>query len=159
FHTFGRAKDYLELPQLKIIRSLADQDWDLFTQTFAYAQFGWSENLASKWATIFRTPKFRETLQKRLGQAANFDVSPLLKDIATPTLVIKRKDFKQYDAEMCQTLVSEIPNAALVLMDGASGSPFTEDRSIVDIVSRFIEGRAEPVPGELHPSLTRREVE
>ena len=94
WHTFARASDFSQSPQVRAILTLLEHDWELFTETFAHARRGWSEGeQARRFAAFVRESVTPEGLRTALGTLQEYDVTDLLPQVKAPTLVLHRREF------------------------------------------------------------------
>jgi DNA-binding CsgD family transcriptional regulator len=84
-----------------------------------------------------------------------FDVTHLLPQVRSPTLVLHRRELPRPDTAAACGLASRIPDARLVLLEGSSIAPYAGDTdAMLSAVDEFL-GK-----GEAHPDgLSGREVE
>ncbi|MCH7812019.1 MAG: adenylate/guanylate cyclase domain-containing protein [Chloroflexi bacterium] len=152
--TYASGREYADLPAVKAFQALRKQDWEIYTQTGAHAFLGWAAAEHARW--------YAEYMQKSTTQEAaaafyeaneQFETTPLLAQLRTPTLVMHRRDFTFPGVDAARTLASRIPNAYLTILDGASAAPFLEDsESVVRAISEFVgegeESATQPEPPE-----------
>jgi len=126
----------LQSPQLRALRGLRE-DWEFFTETIAHGMVaGWkADEEAHRFAALMREGATPETLEAIPG----LDVTDLLPQVKAPTLVLHRREARFPDTELVKGLVSRIPDARLVLLEGASLLPFVGDmESVVRAVDEFL---------------------
>jgi len=119
-------------PRIRAAQSLAGQDWELFTETFAHSITGWSRGDRGLEAAAF----MREAVTQQDYQALDavlqkVDVTDLLRKVQSPTLVLQRRELVVPPVGTARGLASRIPNAALTLIDGDSMSPIAENAEAV----------------------------
>jgi len=118
--SFARPSDYYQIPQLQGLIALANSDWDLFTETVAQVFFGWSAGEpARKFAAFLRDCTTPELGRAALAAALASDVSSLLPQVSTPTMVVRTRESVFPGIEITRSLASAIPNASLTTVDGA----------------------------------------
>lgn len=169
WHTFARAPDYVQMPQTQAIIGLLTQDWELFTETFAHARMGWSKGeQARRFAAFVRECVTHETAQVAMQTIQEYDVSDILPDVKSPTLVLHRREFPASHPSAPRDLASGISDARLALLEGDAGAPYAPDpEPVVRAIDEFLgEGApppAEPAsPGTAQPlsePLSARELE
>ncbi len=117
-----------------------DKDWNLFTETVAHAGLVWSEgDLARRLAAIMRECCSPETVQAAWGAAEGYDVSALLPQVQSPTLVLHRRELRVLGVDTATGLASTIPDARLTVLEGASGMPFTGDtEAVLSAIDEFL---------------------
>jgi adenylate cyclase len=97
----------------------------------AHVVFGWSEGEgARRYAALIRKSITQEGLQAALA-GLNFDVTELLPQVRSPTLVLHRRDAAFPPMDTARVLASRIPNARLALLEGGSGAPYLGDTDAV----------------------------
>jgi len=117
--SFARPSDYYQIPQLRGLLALANSDWEMFTETVAQVFFGWSAGEpARKFAAFLRECITPERGRAALAAASASDVSSLLPQVSTPTMVVRSRDSVFPGIEITRSLASAIPNASLTTVDG-----------------------------------------
>lgn len=119
----------LRSPQFEALVALVDTDWELFTETAAHAMAaGWgSSEQARRFANLFRQGVTKETFKAMREQSLTQDVSAFLTQVRAPTLVAHRRDAPWPSLDEAKSLAARIPNARLLLLEGASLLPFVGD--------------------------------
>jgi class 3 adenylate cyclase len=147
--SWARASDTAS-PQLRALGRLIDADWDLYTQTATHTILGWSKGeQARRQAAIMRESITQEALQQVLKAHRAFDVTSLLSQITSPTLVLHRRQIPWLDINVARGLASGIANAHLALLEGESVAPFFGDtEAAANAIDEFLgEGEeAEATP-------------
>ncbi len=109
-------------PRFAGIMNLLDKDWVLFTEVLAQAFEGFSEPAtAHREAAQLREHHTAQGLKAALTAAAGIDVSDLLPQVSSPTLVLHRREGRQ-DLKQSVQVASRIPGARLTVVEGSSGS-------------------------------------
>jgi class 3 adenylate cyclase len=116
---YATAADYYQLPQLQAIASLADMDWELFTETVAHVGYGWSEESGRRFAAFMRECVSPEAAKEFLETDAKVDVSAALPKIEQPTLVLQHKLVPFPTIDTARDIASHIANARLVVLEGS----------------------------------------
>jgi class 3 adenylate cyclase len=126
--TYARAADWLRSPHVQAVRASMDKDWAFFAEAVAHTLLGWSAGEpARRYAALVRDSVSPESLQAVIIPAINqFDVTPLLPQVRSPTLVLYRRQY-YLDDDVARGLASRIPDARLVLLEGESGAPYLGD--------------------------------
>jgi class 3 adenylate cyclase len=125
---WARYGDVFSASQYEAIRSLMDRDRDLFRETMAHAMVGWSESeAASRVASLLREQTTPEVGRAAIQATREFDVTALLPHVRSPTLVLHRRQYPLVGVDIARRLASRIPDARLVLLEGASAMPFVGD--------------------------------
>ena len=110
--------DYYQLPQVRAIRSLMENDWEMATETIASVSFGWSSGEPARlFAAFLRECVTPEIAAAALDSRSTWDVTDLLSQIRTPTLVFHRRQDTSPTQEMAAELAACIPNAELSVVD------------------------------------------
>ena len=145
--SYARAADYRKSPQVQALAKLID-NWELFTDTSAHYNFGWSGGEAARLlAARMREGVTQETFLAIMGQLFTADVTDLLPSIRAPTLVLHRRRFPLVGVDVATDLASRIPNAQLVLLEGESGAYTLEDGwAVLDAIEEFL-GEEEATAG------------
>ena len=147
WHSVARTTDLTGGPQAQALLQLANADWEMFTETFAHVVSGWSAGEeAHRFAAIIRDSMTQEGLQA-LMSAPDIDVTELLPQVRSPTLVLHRREILLPPLDTARGLASHIPNARLALLEGASGGPHLGDtEAVLRAIDEFLgEGEeAEP---------------
>jgi class 3 adenylate cyclase/pimeloyl-ACP methyl ester carboxylesterase len=117
--SFARPSDYYQIPQLQGLLALMNSDWEMFTETVAHVFFGWSAGEpARKFAAFLRDCTTPELGRAALAATSASDVSSLLPQVSTPTMVVRSRDSVFPGIEITRSLASAIPNASLTTVDG-----------------------------------------
>jgi class 3 adenylate cyclase/pimeloyl-ACP methyl ester carboxylesterase len=125
---WARYWDVFSASQYDAIRSLVDRNWELYTETVAHASAGWSESeAASRIASLLRQCVAPEVYRAAAQATSEFDVTALLPHVRSPTLVFHRREYPLVGVDVAMGLASRIPDARLVLLEGASAIPFLGD--------------------------------
>jgi class 3 adenylate cyclase len=151
WNSFVRGTDLTGGPQAQALVQLANADWELFTETTAHVVSGWSEGeRARRYAAIIRESITQEGLQAALATGLDFDVTELLSQVRSPTLVFHRREAAFPSMDTARVLASRIPNARLALLEGGSGAPYIGDtEAVLSAIDEFLsEGEeATAAPG------------
>jgi class 3 adenylate cyclase len=146
WNTYARAADWLRSPQVQAVRASMDKDWAFFAEAVAHSLLGWSAGEpARRYAALVRDSVSQEFLQEVVVPAINqFDVTPLLPQVTSPTLVLYRRQYL-LDDDLARGLASRIPDARLVLLEGESGAPYLGDmEAVLAAIDEFL-GEGEEV--------------
>jgi class 3 adenylate cyclase len=116
---YARGSDFFAIPQVKGLRALLDSDWEMYTETVGNVGFGWAAGEpARRMAAVMRestTPEFAKVFY---DAHATLDVTDLLGQLRTPTLVLQRQDVAFPTMEVARRIASRIPDARLVVLKG-----------------------------------------
>ncbi|MDP9181090.1 MAG: hypothetical protein M3O21_05140 [Chloroflexota bacterium] len=146
-HTSARISDF-ESPRNRAVFDLLDKDWELYVETLAHTNSGWSEGEgAHGWAAIMRAATRPDLVRRIFGATSEWDVTSLLSAVRTPTLVLHRREFPQWSPDVARNLASEIPDARLVMLEGASHVPHRGDNmsAVLRAVDEFLSDRESPL--------------
>ena len=128
------------------MRSLRDQDWELYTDTIAHTVFGWSAGESGeRFAKLMRESATRETSLAISDETSKWDASDLVPSVKSPTLVIQRRGVAVPPLDVTRELTAQLPDASLVLLEGESLSPYVGDvDSVLEAVNGFLGDAASP---------------
>lgn len=112
--------------------TLADTDWELFTQTLAHVAIGWEQgDLAREYAAMVRAAVDKNALIGEIpSMFSSYDVRRHLAHIQAPTLVLARRG-PEPAAESARVLASAIPNARLMILEPGPPVPYVGDSEAV----------------------------
>jgi pimeloyl-ACP methyl ester carboxylesterase/DNA-binding CsgD family transcriptional regulator len=148
--------------QTDALLSLAEQDWTLYTETAARVLLQWGdEDLSRQAAPVLRECVTREAGLALLRASLEFDVTGLLAQVRTSTLVIHNRGLP-IDATVARDLASQIPNARLAAVDGfADVIPAAVEFLLGERARARTSGEvASSSPADTDPAgLSRRELE
>jgi len=138
-----------------------DKDWETYTETAAHLILGWSAGeRARRYAALIRESITRETLPATVRTLNEFDVTALLPQVSSPTLVLHRRHVPVPDVNVARGLASRIPDARLALLEGTAGAPYLGDTdAVLSAIDEFLgEGEeaaagAEPAAGAFRTVL------
>jgi class 3 adenylate cyclase len=130
--TYARAADFSASPQIQATRLLVDTDWETYSETAAHVLLGWSAGeQAHRFAALIRESTTPESFRPGLGAIDKLDVSDLLSQVRSPTLVLHRRQVPFLDVGVARGLASRIPGARLALLEGTALAPYLEDTDAV----------------------------
>jgi len=146
---FSNGNDwYRALPTLRGLesfREMGDEQWELYTLTHATALGAHTPGAdAEQMAQLMRECTTPDTLRRYFEALRSQDVTPLLDEIHTPTLVVRVGGV--VGSEFARSVASRIANARLVTA-AASASVAGPSLEAMAHVTRFVLGR-EPSPLE-----------
>jgi class 3 adenylate cyclase len=129
--SYARASEWSQSPQVQAIRALMGKDWTFYTEAAAHALLGWSEGEpARRYAALIRESITPEVVLAAVRAMGEFDVTPLLPQVRSPTLVLQRRQALPALAT-ARGLASRIPDARLALLEGTSAAPYLGDTDAV----------------------------
>jgi class 3 adenylate cyclase/pimeloyl-ACP methyl ester carboxylesterase len=138
---FSRSEEARQPGVGDAIEALMDADYELFTETLAHSTFGWgSGEPAHNLALYMQRSMTHERMRGYWQQVgSNLDVDEYLPLVKAKTLVLHRREFPFVTVDVAQKLAATIPNSRLVILEGASLSPWSGDvQAMVDMVGEFI---------------------
>lgn len=151
FQPFPSYRDYFE-SSLKDALPLLTQNWDLFTLTVSHVRVGWMRgDHARAAATLLRDSVSPEFYQRELDLACQLDARPYMSAVRTPTLVICRRDYADYELSVARSIAATIPTATLELVDGNTNGVWDDRQQALREIERFLG--VEPGPSENHSAL------
>jgi class 3 adenylate cyclase/pimeloyl-ACP methyl ester carboxylesterase len=119
-NTFALGSTYYRIPSMQALtglRAIAEDQWELFTQTVATLALGFEDPaLARKTAELFRSSASAKSYLDFSQAAETFDVRDILAQVRVPTLVVSAKS-GYFTEEPSRALASGIPNARFVRTD------------------------------------------
>ena len=158
--SFARSSDFLQIPQLQGLMALSNTDWDLFTETVAQVFFGWSAGEhARKFAAYLRECITPERGRVALAEWFALDVSDLLPQVSTPTMVVRAREGVFPGGEITRSLASAIPNASMSTLDGVWLTSDELVEASVHAIHKFLgegeeaTGKARLAPEHVHTIL------
>ncbi len=155
--TFARGSDYYGSAHFQAIRGVMEKDWGLSTEVITHERMGWSDaETARRFAALVRENVTREVIQAYIAAVSNTDVTPLLKQVRAPTLVLQCRDLPYPDVNVAGGLAAGIADARLTLLEGASLATFIPDpEEPMRLIWEFL-GEPETVGPPQVPSKTAR---
>lgn len=152
----AQGSDFYDSTRSKAWRALAETDQSLFRRTLAHQVTGWSEGAQARGAAALMRESVTPQTWLALREATReFDVTDLLPQVRSPTLVLQRRELRRGSVAIASSLASRIPDARLVVVEGSSLVPYLGDRdAVLQAIHDFLgKGGAYP------HGLTAREVE
>jgi len=137
--SWARTRDTAS-PQLRGWRRLLDVDWETYTETVAHSIMGWSVGEpARRYAALIRESVTPEAARAAVGANREFDVTALLPQVRSPSLVLHRRELRWLDVAIARGLASRIPHARLTLLEGTTSSPYLGDtEAVVSAIDEFL---------------------
>jgi len=160
--SIARMSDYSASPVTQTLAAMRDKDFELYTETVSHAGLGWTEGeSARQYAALMRECVTQDACRAMFEAMTDVDVSGLLAQVKSPTLVLHRRQVNFPPVELSKGLASKIPGARLSLLEGTSLAGFLGDmESVAQSIEEFIsegeeaEAAAEPSPaGAVHTIL------
>jgi class 3 adenylate cyclase len=146
--TWARTSDAYRSPQLQAFRALRGEDWETYTETVSHASLGWSEpEEARRMAAYLRECVTQEAAQAAYGAIHEFDVTGLLLQVRSPSLVLHRRQLRLPEVDVARGLVSRMPDARLALLEGTSLMPYVGDmEAVAAAIDEFLGEGEEATP-------------
>ncbi len=150
---WARRSDVSRTPQTGALRALLDQDWNIYTETAARVSLGWAAGEeARRFAAFLRECITPEVFRQAIGAVYEFDVTTFLSQVKCPTLVLHPRQIANPDVNVAASLAAKIPDAHLVLLEGASPLWFTGDvQAVLRAIGEFL-GEGEVAAAWAKPS-------
>ncbi len=144
--SFARSSDYSSSPVIQTLAAMRDKDFVLYTETVSHVALGWTEaESARRYADLMRECVTQEAVKSIFEAISDVDVSGLLPQVKSPTLVLHRRQASFPPVELSRGLASKIPGARLALLEGTSLAPFLGDtEAVVSSIEEFIREGEEP---------------
>lgn len=165
WHAYANGADLFG-SALAAASTLADTDWELFTQTIAHVAFGWEQgDLAREYAAMVRGAVDQKAVIGNIpSMFSAYDVRRHLAHIQTPTLVMARRGAPEPATEAARVLASAIPNARLMILEPGPPIPYVGDsEAVLEAGRQFLAadaGTPAPALDDRAPArLTLRETE
>jgi len=130
---WASSSDFAESPAYKAGLPLLNEDWVLFTETFA--QVLWA-NANPEWGRMFaefiRACCEPEAMRAAWKAYESYDVAELLPRVTAPTLIIQNKNSRWIPIEIGRRMAAAIPGARLTLIDDITYAP------VPNLIEEFI---------------------
>lgn len=143
----ARPADAFATPQSQSLAQMLVSDWEMFSENVGGLAFGWGQDYARVYGEFIRAAATRDTARRAYATLAAIDVTDLLPSISIPTLVIHHSGIKYAPLDLAKRLVSGMPDARLVVVEGSIAS---DPGRLAGPIREFLdEGRrpsGEPVP-------------
>ncbi|TET98672.1 MAG: hypothetical protein E3J29_03445, partial [Dehalococcoidia bacterium] len=149
---WARASDVWTSARYQAFAALRETgDWDLFAETLA--------NMAAEWPTREQARReaalIRESVTPEMASAffeatREFDVTALLPQVESPTLVLHPIKASWIRVDVARSLASRIPNARLALLDSGALVVGDEVEAVASVIDEFL-GEGEEAAGAAEP--------
>ncbi|HEU4759417.1 MAG TPA: adenylate/guanylate cyclase domain-containing protein, partial [Dehalococcoidia bacterium] len=130
--------------------ALDKSDWEFTTESLARLSYGWSDEMSAPAAATLRQAVTRDTLLEFWRQAKDWDVTDLLAQVVTPTLLIHEKADRRMDPGATRELATIMPDARVGLLEGAT-RPERMVQAVTAILPFLLD--QQPAPGPEPPQL------
>jgi len=135
-------------PRSQALWALSKVDWELYTEAIAHAMLGWSTGEeAHRFAAFCRECTTLEAARATFRALAEFDVTPVLSQVRSPTLILQRRQVAALPGlEIAKGLASGIRDARLALLEGEALLWWVGDmEAVLAAIDEFL-GEGEPAP-------------
>jgi pimeloyl-ACP methyl ester carboxylesterase len=151
-NTAARGQDLI-YKRFQALLHLAEQDFELFTETIAHAMVGWSKGeQARHLAAVVRLAGSSQSLRETVDVVRLFDATPFLERITLPTLVLQLGQLRAETA-VVRELASRINNARLAVMGDESVLAYSDN--LLGVIDAFLgEGEEQGAARKELPSGT-----
>ena len=147
---YAHPREWTRSPQSQALRASMEKDWAFYTESVARMFMGWevAGDAAHRFVALIRESTTQEMIQKAVVAVNQFDVSSLLSQVRSPTLVLHRRQCPIPDIDAARHLAAEIPDSRLVLLEGEPLVPYLGDtEAVLAAIDEFLgEGEAPPEP-------------
>jgi class 3 adenylate cyclase len=135
-------------PAVRAVRTLLDSDWDLYSETAAHYAFGLAEaEQAQRYAAYLRECMTQQAWRAAVSQWENLDVSDVLPQVRSPTLVLHTRQSPNYPMDLARHLASRIPDARLVLVEGQTLLSRANLEAMLAAIDEFLGEEEEAAAG------------
>jgi len=152
--SWARAGEIWHKPQSEAMRGLAEKDWELYSETMARVELGWGSEVedARRLAAYLRELTTPEVYKVYVDAMGEFDVTNLLSQVQSPTMVIHRRKAALLEVDAASAMASQIPDASFVLLEGVSRLPGGEDTdAVLAAIEEFLGNGEEAAAGSEAP--------
>ncbi len=118
-NTGARVADGMVAPQMQLVADMLVRDWEMFSENVGALVFGWGREDAAIYGEFVRASTTPDAARHAFVALSTIDVTELLPRVTVPTLVIRNSGFKVVTEAMTRGLVTGIPDARLVVLEGA----------------------------------------
>ena len=132
--------DLINLNRLRKARESANQDPEFYLQILAMEMFGWTgSERAKSWVSDMQRKGMLPRLQMVLDMVIETDVSDLVAQLTTPTLILHRRDAPRPSLDAARSLTARIPHGHLVVIEGQASIPYIGDAdSVISAINEFL---------------------
>ena len=145
FCSYADGAEFAKAPLTQATRPIINQAWDFYTEAVARLLLGWSENeAAERFAALVRESVTPEMAHDSLQATTTYDVTSVLPEVKTPTLVLHRRELamggpKNAAMDHSRILAAGIPGARLSVIEGTSVAPYLGDAGeVVGEINAFL---------------------
>jgi DNA-binding SARP family transcriptional activator/pimeloyl-ACP methyl ester carboxylesterase len=133
FLCYADGAEFMSVPGIASLRSVAETGWDVFIQTLAFicVPGGDSESFRSM-VSLLRDSIDQDVLLRFVDSIPEFTASHLLAQVKCPTLVIQREHgLNGWPPAFGRRLAAGIPAATLRFVDGQAIAPWSEHEDVI----------------------------
>ncbi len=132
-------KDFTSNPKIRSVIALIEEDWGVFTETWAHVFLGWTKGSrrAHQWAIFIQRSTSQENEIRLSDGALSFDFSPLLPAIQARTLVI-RVARGSGSLETSQLVAAGVKDARLVQIDEDNAPAVFDSEATTRVIQEFL---------------------
>jgi class 3 adenylate cyclase len=142
---YARLGDVLATPPLQALVAAAAVDWDMATEAIGAMTYGPGREESRTQGAYVRECVDRDTFIKGTESVRTFDATPYLQQLTMPVLVLRHTGIRFVTDEMTRELVSRIPDARLVTVEGLyADDPMSVTRRVVDFLNESTSAPAVP---------------
>jgi len=147
-------------PAFSTVLELIDKDWTLFCEVLVQVMEGWTDpETAHREAAMMRELHTPQGIKAAVSAAGHIDVSDLLPQVRTPTLVLHRRDSRHPLSESMR-VASAIQDARLVFIEGTAYSWALEHPDqVLQAIDEFVYWSPPPEPRWNSSNLSPRELQ
>jgi DNA-binding CsgD family transcriptional regulator len=153
---YARPSDREKSPGYQATTALIDQDPVIFSETVSRIVLGWSAGEQARSLAAAIRGVNMVSLRLLFDAFHSFDALRLLPMITAPTLVMHRRGWRNPGLDAARVLAAGIPNARMLVLEGASGMPYVGDMEAAAAAVEAYLGESAP---ELPAGLSEREAE
>jgi class 3 adenylate cyclase/pimeloyl-ACP methyl ester carboxylesterase len=122
---YAAGPEFFDVPGTPGLRKMVDEDWHMLTETASRSRFVWTaDDHAREYAALWRAAVTRKVQGMLMDSLRTVDVTPLLRDVRAPTLVLQRIDRGE---AVARRIADGVTDASLVLLPGGSAAPYLTD--------------------------------
>jgi len=161
--SYPRGAEYGRVQRVRTFEKLMDQDWEFWTraESLRLSEYAGGE-MSEFFLGYVRDALTKEGSKAAVAELRKVDVTALMPKVRAPTLVLHRKGLSAITVEMAREMAATIPNARLMLFEGAWISPFQGGGEEIAAAIREHLARSVSTPAagrKAGPPLTPRETE
>jgi pimeloyl-ACP methyl ester carboxylesterase/DNA-binding CsgD family transcriptional regulator len=126
-------------PGFATVLELIERDWKLFSEVLVlWLEGSLPPEIAQEEAAAIRRHHSPQGLRAALRAGESIDVTDLLPQVQSPTLVLHRRDGRPPLSE-AMTVASGIPSAGLTVIEGSAGSwALQHPDAVLDAIDEFV---------------------